>query len=80
MHVLHVRGVPDHIYRQLTDQAEEERRSLNQQVIAVLARSLNAEIDAKGRRRRTLEAIRADRIQTGRLSNPAKLVCEDRKR
>jgi hypothetical protein len=80
MRAIHVRDVPDHIYRRLTNEAKEQRRSLAGQVIAVLARGLNAAIDAKGRRRMTLEAIRADRIQTRRLTDPAKLICEDRKR
>lgn len=80
VHVIHVRDIPDDIYRRLTDQAKEERRSLTQQVIAVLARGLNARVDAKGRRRIALEAIQSDRVHTGRLSNPAKLVREDRKR
>jgi len=80
MPLIQVRDVPEHIYRKLVIQAEAERRSLAQQVVAVLARGLNAELDAKGKRRRTLEAIRADRIPTRRVSDPAKLIREDRKR
>ncbi len=80
MPLIQVRDVPDHIYRRLVNQAEEERRSLAQQVVAVLARGLNSEIDAKGKRRKILEAIRANRIKTSRLSDPARLIREDRKR
>jgi hypothetical protein len=36
------------------------------------------EIDPKDRRRKVLEAIQADRIQTGKLRDPAKLIREDR--
>ncbi len=80
MALIQVRDVPEHIYRRLASQAEEERRSLAQQVVAVLARGLNAEIDAKGKRRKILEAIRANRIRPNRLGDPAKLIREDRKR
>jgi hypothetical protein len=64
----------------LAKQAEEERRSLAQQLVEVLARGLHAEIDAKGRRRKVLKAIQTDRIQTGKLSDPAKLIRQDRRR
>ena len=80
MPLIQVRDAPEHIYRLLAKQAEEERRSLAQQVVAVLARGLNAEIDAKGRRRKILQAIQAGGIQTSKVSDPAKLIHEDRRR
>jgi hypothetical protein len=80
MPLIQVRDAPEYIYRLLAKQAEEERRSLAQQVVAVLARGLNAEIDAKGRRRKALQAIQASGIQTGKVSDPAKLIREDRRR
>lgn len=81
MALIQVRDVPDHIYRALADQAEKERRSLAQQVVAVLARGLQVELDAKARRRQVLRAIQAGgRPPTGRLRDPARLIREDRRR
>jgi hypothetical protein len=80
MPLIQVRDLPEKLYRLLAKQAEEERRSLAQQAVTVLARGLNAELDAKGRRRKTLKAIQSDRIQTGKLRDPAKLIREDRRR
>ncbi len=81
MPLIQVRDVPDHIYRLLAQQAERERRSLAQQVVAVLARGLEVDVDAKARRRALLETIRANPpARTGRLSDPAKLIREDRRR
>ena len=81
MALIQVRDVPDHLYRSLVEQAEKERRSLAQQVVAVLGRGLAEDVDAKSRRRKVLEAIRAARpIKSAKLSEPAKLVREDRRR
>jgi hypothetical protein len=81
MALIQVRDVPDHIYRALADQAGKERRSLAQQVVAVLARGLQVELDAKARRQQVLRAIQASgQPQTGRLRDPARLIREDRRR
>ncbi len=81
MPLIQVRDVPDHMYRLLVQQAEKERRSLAQQVVAVLARGLQVDMDAKARRSKVLEAIRAsERGQTRKLSDPAKLIRQDRRR
>ena len=80
MALIQVRDVPDHIYRLLVRQAEEGRRSIAQQVIAVLAKGLNVELDAKARRRKVLESIRSAPAQPRKLSNPSKLIHEDRRR
>jgi hypothetical protein len=81
MPLIQVRDVPDHLYRLLAEQAAKERRSLAQQVIAVLARGLDAEPDAKARRRKVLETILASgRPIPRKLSDPAKLIREDRRR
>ena len=81
MPLIQVRDVPDHIYRLLAEQAEKERRSLAQQVVAVLARGLQVELDPKGRRQKVLRAIRAGgEAQTGKLRDPARLIREDRRR
>jgi len=81
MPTLQVRDVPDHIYRALAEQAEHERRSLAQQVVAVLARGLDLEIDPKARRNKVLDAAQAgDHTPYGALPDPLKLIREDRKR
>jgi len=65
----------------LAERAEQERRSLAQQVIAVLARGLQVEVDPKARRRALLESIRSNPPARGlKASDPAKLIREDRRR
>jgi hypothetical protein len=81
MPLIQVRDVPDHLYRLLAQQAEREHRSLAQQVLAVLARGLQVDLDAKARRHKLMEAIRASHYRTaGKLSDPAKSVRQDRRR
>ena len=81
MPLIQVRDVPDHIYRLLAEQAGRERRSLAQQVVAVLARGLQVEVDAKARRRTLIETLRSgSHDRASKLSDPAKLIREDRRR
>jgi hypothetical protein len=81
MPMLQVRDVPAHIYRLLAEQAEKDRRSLAQQVIAVLARGLQVDLDPKARRQKVLEEIHAARPAPNRkLTDPARLIREDRRR
>jgi hypothetical protein len=81
MPLIQVRDVPDHIYRALVAQAEQERRSLAQQVVAVLAKGLNVELDPKARRAQVLDAIKAGDHRPYRgLPDPVKLIREDRQR
>ncbi|MGO4879344.1 MAG: hypothetical protein ACLP59_00810 [Bryobacteraceae bacterium] len=81
MPVIQVRDVPDHIYRLLAKQAEQERRSLAQQAVAVLARGLEVEVDAKARRRALIESIRSNRPPRSYPAvDPVKLIREDRRR
>jgi hypothetical protein len=81
MPLIQVRDVPDHIYRLLAEQAEQERRSLAQQVVTVLARGLQVEVDAKSRRRRILQQIQSAALpQASKLSDAAKLIRKDRRR
>ncbi len=81
MPLIQVRDVPDDLYRLLAEQAAKERRSLAQQVVAVLARGLQVDLGAKARRQRVLQAIRAGgQAQTARLSDPARLIGKDRRR
>ena len=81
MPLIQVRDVPDHIYRLLAEQAERERRSLAQQVVAVLARGLDVDLDAKARRRALIDSLQSgSRAPAPKLSDPARLIREDRRR
>ena len=81
MPLIQIRDVPAHIYRQLVEQAAKERRSLAQHAVAVLARGLDVELDAKARRHKVLQLAQANpRSQTRKLSDPAKSIREDRRR
>ncbi len=81
MPLIQMRDVPEPIYRKLVEQAKEERRSLAQQAVEVLARGLQVDVDAKARRKALLQAIRADVIlKKLKLSDPVKLIREDRQR
>jgi hypothetical protein len=79
---LQVRELPEHIYRTLCKEAEEQHRSIAQQAVAALARGLNMELDPRLRRKSVLEAIKseADRQGTIRLPDPALIIREDRDR
>ena len=81
MALVQVRDMPEHLYRLLVTQARKERRSLAQQVVATVARGLETELDARQRRRTILAAIReGEPLARRRLSDPVKLVREDRGR
>lgn len=81
MPIIQVRDVPEHVYRAIAERAQQERRSLSQEVIAVLARGLDLELDPKARRRKILQQVQAsDSTAFGALSDPVKLLREDRKR
>ncbi|MDQ3001113.1 MAG: hypothetical protein M3Y08_07615 [Fibrobacterota bacterium] len=79
---IQVRELPDPIYRKLVAEAEKEHRSLAQQAVAVLARGLGVNDDARERRRRVLDQINRSLIKTAgkKQLNPAKLVREERDR
>lgn len=76
-----LRDVPDEVYQQLKQMAERERRSVNQQILVLLERSLSlhqrpsAEVWQQIDQRR--EAIRA---RVGVTPDSAELVTEDRSR
>jgi plasmid stability protein len=81
MALLQIRNLPDELYQALVRKAAEERRSLSQQAIVVLSKGLEADSDPKARLRRAL--AQAKRLNAGRgksLSDPVKLIREDRDR
>jgi hypothetical protein len=78
---IQVPDVPDQIYRLLVEQARRERRSLARQVVAVLARGLDVDLDAGTGRRALLDSLRVgSTARTGTLRNPALLIGADRRR
>jgi hypothetical protein len=81
MPLIQIRDVPDEIYRLLAEQAERERRSLAQQAVAVLARGLEVDLDAKARRRALVANLQsAAPARPRKLRIPARLIREDRYR
>jgi hypothetical protein len=81
MALIQVRDVPEQIYRRLVAAAEREHRSLAQQVVATLAVGLDVQVDSKTRRRRVIEtAIGAECDTDKRLTDPARILREDRRR
>ena len=76
-----LRDVPDELYQQLKEMAERERRSVNQQILVLLERSVRlhqrpaAEVWERIERRR--EVIRA---RAGVTPDAAELIAEDRSR
>ncbi|MEL6193683.1 MAG: hypothetical protein AAFR66_16595 [Bacteroidota bacterium] len=51
MPTFQVRDLPEHIYEALKKAAKEERRSLSQQAIVILAKGLNLAVDYQAKRR-----------------------------
>ncbi len=80
MPLVQVRDLPEHIYRRLVEEAHKERRSLAQQTVAVLARGLQVDADAKSRRRALLHALRSAARPRRLLTDPARFIREDRRR
>jgi len=76
-----LRDVPDELYQQLKQMAELERRSVNQQILVLLERSLKfhqrPSVEVLQRLAQRREAI-ASRV--GLTPDSAELVAEDRSR
>ena len=75
---LQIRELPEDVYEALAERARREGRSLAQQAIVELRRL--PELEARDRRRRVLEALRARRPETdgAPLEDPVDLIREDR--
>jgi plasmid stability protein len=78
MAVLHVRGVPDDLYRALARRARERDTSITAEAIRLLRRALAIERPGQAK---LIDAIRAERepIRTGSRS-ASDLLREDRSR
>jgi len=79
---LQVRELPEIIYNKLKLKAELEHRTLAQQAIVTLAKGLDVTFDPISRRTTLLKLIKANAIKLKKfqLSDPAKLIREDRER
>lgn len=79
---LQVRDLPDHIYQQIVARAREERRSISQETIVLLAKALALPLEGDLDRKQLLQQIaqEADSRRFAELPDPATLVREDRQR
>ena len=79
MHTLQIRKLPENIYMALKEEAERERRSINQQAIIVLMRGLQ-EPEGLNRRKKVLEEIRQEQhlYQQWKHIDTANWIREDR--
>ena len=78
MATLHVRGVPDELYRRLKRRARDRHSSITAEAIRLLDRGLDFERPGQ---ERLIDAIRRERepVRTGAPS-AAELIREDRER
>jgi hypothetical protein len=81
MPLLQVRDFPEDIYRKISIAAEKENRTIAQQTIVLLKKSLGLEESNKERRRQLIKKCNARIIPDEvKLLNVAKLIREDRER
>lgn len=82
MAILHVRNVPEKLYRRIQELAEEEQRSMTGEVIALL----DAAVERREARKRTAGMLSRIRRRSATVKLPpgwgdsVELVREDRKR
>jgi len=80
MPTLHVRSVPDDLYRQIQKLAEARSRSLSAQVVTMLTQALEEEQNRKTQAR-TLTSIRRRRFSAPKKApSSLELLREDRRR
>ena len=80
MPTLHVRSVPDDLYRQIQKLAEARSRSLSAQVVTMLTQALEEEQNRKAQAR-TLTSIRRRRFSAPKKApSSLELLREDRRR
>ncbi|MBW2369790.1 MAG: hypothetical protein JRH15_18110 [Deltaproteobacteria bacterium] len=79
---LQVRELPEQIYNKLQALARKEHRSFSQQAIVTIAKGLTLDENHKKRRAELLNHILNNPIEIkgNNISDPAKLVREDRNR
>jgi len=80
---LQVRDLPEHLYQEIVQLAEADRRSITQETIVLLEKALNIEKENKKRRQQLLKKIQEETNQEQNdeeILDPVKLVREDRER
>jgi plasmid stability protein len=82
MAILQVRDLPDQIYEKLKKEAKRKHRSLSQQAIITLAKGLETPYNPKERRTILIDSLETDNNKSKKykLSDPVKIIREDRKR
>jgi plasmid stability protein len=78
MNTLHVRSVPDNLYRRLQQLAQSRNRSLSAQVVMLLSEAMDAE-ERQQKQTKTLNSIRRRRFTPpAGASSSTELLREDR--
>ena len=82
MPILQVRELPQALYNKLAREAKKEHRSLSQQAITELARSLNLSLTGKERREKALMELHQWQKEKNikETKDPVQLIREDRAR
>jgi plasmid stability protein len=82
MSSLQIRDIPDHILKSLKEQAKREHRSLTQQALYILIKGLNLPLNINDKRKQKLDLLKrsSSRIKGYKLSDPVRLIREDRVR
>ena len=81
MALLQVRDMPDDLYETLSKVAAADNRSIAQQTIVLLKKSLQYDQKRKARRKQVIKEIKALEIQNAdTFPNPADLIREERDR
>ncbi len=79
---LQVRELPDSIYRKLSQLAHKEHRSIVQQAVILLAKSLDVEVSPEAGRKQILDEIKAQsgQLKKYNLKDPVQIIREERER
>jgi hypothetical protein len=79
---LQVRELPDSIYRKLSELAHKEHRSIVQQAVMLLAKSLDVDVSPEARRKKILDEIKAQsgELKKYTLKDPVQIIREERER
>lgn len=77
---LQVRELPDFIYRKLSQLARQEYRSIAQQAVILLAKSLDVDLSPELKRKQILNEIRAqsEELKKFSLKAPDIIIREER--
>ena len=80
MPTLRVENIPNDVYARIQLLARQEQRSITEQTIILLKKSLGENEDNKNKRRTVLKKMDALAIADVSLPDPVKLLREDRER